>query len=76
MGQCHKIFDFRFFHESVSPQPLSIPLGPLQIFHNFSEIFAAQGATPVSSGGGSPPVSTTPAANFATGTAVIVIVNF
>ncbi len=23
-GQCHEIFDFRFFHESVSPKPLSI----------------------------------------------------
>jgi hypothetical protein len=27
-GQCHDIFDFRFFHESVSPKSLSIPLGP------------------------------------------------
>ncbi len=27
MGQCHEIFDFRFFHESVSPKPLSIPIG-------------------------------------------------
>ncbi len=31
-GQCHEIFCFWFFHESVSPQPQSIPLGPLQIF--------------------------------------------
>jgi hypothetical protein len=31
-GQCHEIFDFRFFHESVSPKPLSLPLGPFQIF--------------------------------------------
>ncbi len=31
-GQCHEIFDFRFFHESLSPKPLSIPLGPFQIF--------------------------------------------
>jgi hypothetical protein len=23
-GQCHKILDFRFFHESVSRKPLSI----------------------------------------------------
>jgi hypothetical protein len=31
-GQCHEIFDFCFFfHESVSPKPLSIPLGPFQI---------------------------------------------
>jgi hypothetical protein len=21
-GQCHEIFDFRFFHESVSPKPI------------------------------------------------------
>ncbi len=28
----HEIFDFRFFHESVSPRPPSIPLGPLWIF--------------------------------------------
>jgi hypothetical protein len=31
-GQCHEIFDFWFFHESVSPKPLSIPLRPFQIF--------------------------------------------
>jgi hypothetical protein len=30
--QCHEIFDFGFFHESVSPKPLSIQLGPFQIF--------------------------------------------
>jgi hypothetical protein len=28
-GQCHEIFDFRFFHESVSPKSLSIPKGTL-----------------------------------------------
>jgi hypothetical protein len=31
-GRCHEIFDFWFFHESVSPKPLSIPLGPFRIF--------------------------------------------
>ena len=31
-GQCHEIFCFWFFYESVSPQPRSIPLGPFQIF--------------------------------------------
>ncbi len=38
MGQFHKIFDFRFFYESVSPKPpdLSIPLGPLRIFLKIS----------------------------------------
>jgi hypothetical protein len=31
-GQCHEIFDYWFFHESVSHKPLSIPLGPFRIF--------------------------------------------
>ncbi len=31
--------DFSFFHESVSPRPLSIPLGLFKIFQKFSEIF-------------------------------------
>jgi hypothetical protein len=31
-GQCHEIFASGFFHESVSPQPQSIPLGQFQIF--------------------------------------------
>ncbi len=30
--QCHEIFDFWFFHESVSPKPLSIPLWPYRFF--------------------------------------------
>jgi hypothetical protein len=30
-GQCHGIFDFWFFHESVSPKALSILLGPFRI---------------------------------------------
>jgi hypothetical protein len=46
-----------FFHESFSPKPLKITLGSFRIFLNFAEIFASQGA---------PPVSTTPVANFAT----------
>jgi hypothetical protein len=54
-GQCQEIFCFWFFHESVSHQPQSIPLRPFWIFWKFAEIFASQGA---------PPVSTTPAANF------------
>ncbi len=33
--QCHEIFDSRFFHESVFPKPLSIPLVQLK---NFSKI--------------------------------------
>ncbi len=47
-GQCHKIFDFRFFHESVSPKHLSIPLGPFRFLRKFAEIFVAQGAPTVS----------------------------
>jgi len=35
-GQCHKIFCFRFFHESVSPQPR------ICHFQKFAEIFASQ----------------------------------
>ncbi len=53
-GQCHEIVDFRIFHESVSPKPLSIPLGSFPIVQNFAEIFAAHGALTV---------STTPLAN-------------
>jgi hypothetical protein len=33
---------------AVSPKPLSIPLGPFEFFRKFAEIFAAQGAPPVS----------------------------
>jgi hypothetical protein len=45
-----------FFHESVSPKHLSIPFtaGISDFLRNFAEIFAAQGA---------PPVSLTPVAN-------------
>jgi hypothetical protein len=36
-GQCHEIFNFSgVFNESVSPKPLSIPLGPFRIFPNFA----------------------------------------
>ncbi len=31
-GVWYEIFDLRFFHESVSPRPISIPLGPFRIF--------------------------------------------
>jgi hypothetical protein len=30
--QCHEIFDFWLFHESVSPKPLGIPLWPYRFF--------------------------------------------
>ena len=52
-----------FFHESVSPQPQSIPFRPFRIFRKFAEIFASQGA---------PPVWTTPVANFANSFASVV----
>jgi hypothetical protein len=63
-GQCHEIFCFGFFfQESPSPKPLKITLGSFRIFRKFAEIFASQGA---------PPVSTTPVANFATSSACVV----
>ncbi len=39
-GQCHEIFDFRFFYESVFPKPLSIPLGPVSNFFENSRRYA------------------------------------
>jgi hypothetical protein len=39
-GQCHEIFDFRFFRESVSPKPLSIPLGLFRIFFENSRRYS------------------------------------
>jgi hypothetical protein len=46
-GQCHEIFDFRIFHD-YTIRAVS------NFFHKIAEIFAAQGA---------PPVSLTPVAN-------------
>jgi hypothetical protein len=73
-GQCHEIFSSGFFHESVSPQPQSIPLDRFEFFRKFAEIFASQGTPPVSTtlAAKLPPVSTTPAANFATSFASVV----
>jgi hypothetical protein len=34
--------------DQFPPKPLNIPLWPFQIFRKFTEIFAAQGAPPVS----------------------------
>ncbi len=61
-------FESGFFHESVSPKPLSIQLGRFRIFRKFTEIFTAQCWPPVSTTpvANLPPVWTTPAANFAT----------
>ncbi len=66
-GQCHEIFCFCFFHESIFPQPQSIPFRPFfEFFRKFAEIFASQGAPPVSMTpvANLPPVSTTPAAKL------------
>jgi hypothetical protein len=46
--QCHEISSAGFSHESAYPKPLSIPIVPFQFFRKFMEIFAAQGAPPVS----------------------------
>jgi hypothetical protein len=35
-GHCHEIFNLMFFHESVSPKPLSIPLSRLEFFQKYS----------------------------------------
>jgi hypothetical protein len=45
-GQCREIFNLMFFHESVSPKPLSIPL--IKAVSKILKIFAAQGAPSVS----------------------------
>jgi hypothetical protein len=54
-GQCHEIFCFWFFHESVSPSLRVFHLDRFKFFRKFAEIFASQGA---------PPVSATPVAKF------------
>ncbi len=53
-GQCHENFDFRFFLEISFPQaPLSIPLGPFQIFfENFGDIRSSRCNTHVVDTGG------------------------
>jgi hypothetical protein len=58
-----------FFHESVSPGPMSTPLGRLEVFQKFAKIFLNEYLSPVST---TPaiscsPVSTTPAINFIAG---------
>ncbi len=54
-----------FFHESVSPQPQSIPLGPFQIFSENSRRYSRVKVHNRYQRHRWP-VSTTPAANFAT----------
>ncbi len=54
-GQCHESFCFRFFPWITFPQAPENNIRAFQFFRKFAEIFASQGA---------PPVSTTPVANL------------
>ena len=47
-GQCHEILTSGFLHESVSPKPLSIPIGSFQIFLKIRRDIAAQGVVDTS----------------------------
>ena len=52
-GQCQEIFASGFFHESVSPKPLSIPLGPFRIFSKIrGDIRSSRLTTGISDTGG------------------------
>ncbi len=53
-GTVSRDFDFWFFHESVSPKPLNIPLGPFQIFSKVREDIRSSRCTNL------PPVSLIP----------------
>jgi hypothetical protein len=68
MDSVTRIFASGFFHESVSPQPQSIPSRPFQIFSKIrGDIRKSRCTTGINDTGGKlPTVSTTPAANFAT----------
>jgi hypothetical protein len=79
-GQCHEIFCFRFFSSITFPQG---PENNIRSFRIFSKIRGdirksrcksrCKFATGVNDTGGKlPPVSTTPAANFATSSACVV----
>ncbi len=73
-GVWHEIFDFRFFHLSLSPGPPSIPLGPFEFFRKFAEIFEnAISCSPVSTtlAINLSPVSMTPPNNPCHGFSVI-----
>ncbi len=47
MGQCHEIFDFRFFTLISFPQAPDYTIRADSNFRKFSEIFADQDAAPV-----------------------------
>jgi hypothetical protein len=51
-GQCHEIFDFRFFHEIVSPKLLTpeYPNRPFRIFSKTRGDISTQCAPPVANG--------------------------
>jgi hypothetical protein len=72
-GHFNKIFCFWFFHESVSPQSQSIPLGTFQKFSkirgDICKSGCTTGITPVAN---LPLMPTTPGANFATSFASVV----
>jgi hypothetical protein len=68
-GQCHEIFFFWFFFiNQFPPSPRVFHLDRFEFFRKFAEIFASQGAPPVSTTpvANLPPVSTTPVANIST----------
>ncbi len=55
-----------FFMNQFPPHPRVFHLDHFKFFRKFAEIFASQGAPPVSTTSVATPVSTTPAANFYT----------
>jgi hypothetical protein len=61
-----RFFASGFFHESVSPKPLTIPLGPFNIFSKIrGDILSTRFATGfVHTNGNLPPASLTPVANL------------
>jgi hypothetical protein len=72
-----RFFALGFFHESSSPKPLKKHWCHFDFVRKFTEIFASHGAPSVSmtSVENLPSVSTTPTANFATGTARAIDIN-
>ncbi len=62
-GQCHEIFCFWFFSWISFPPPKVFHLDRFEFFRKFAEIFASQGAPPISMTpvANLPPLSTTPA---------------
>jgi hypothetical protein len=67
MDSVTRFFAYGFFHKSVSLQPQSIPLGPLQIFcENLQRYSQVKEHHRYQQHPRTPPVSMTPTANFAT----------